>query len=140
MLFILNSAPALPKRELEPSADRPKRLQKKARCDLWIGRAQGNDPSVSVELSICSDQKGNLTGTLQWSSMRSGWSRRKLKGFANKNEYFLSDESFFENQPKKGWRFCLIDEYKLIRNDNKLSGSYFSKECNDSAKLNFVLQ
>ena len=107
-------------------------------CELWVGSASGNDPSVRVELQLCPRGDGGLAGELQWSSSKSGWNRRAVSGgYRNesKSAITLKDERFIENQPNWPWRFCLIDEYRLTRTGQTLSGEYDSAACRDHATL-----
>lgn len=132
-LLFLGASVALAIRpaDLEPSKD----------CELWVGTASGNDPTVEVQLSLCPESNNEVKGVLQWSSERSGWSRRAVKGAYQdkaKTAITLHDESFLEKKPNPGWRFCLVDEYSLSRSKDKLSGTYYSKDCDDTATLSLT--
>jgi len=119
---------------------RPKALSPQKNCELWVGTASGNDPSVQVELSLCEDRNKELTGVLQWSSTKSGWNKRAVNGYKKENTILLHDERFLENKPNKGWMFCLIDEYSLSISKNTMQGAYESKACKDKASLSLTLK
>lgn len=126
---------------IDLSADiRPKALSPQKNCELWIGTASGNDPSVQVELSLCENRNQELTGVLQWSSTKSGWNKRAVNGYKKENTILLHDEKFLENKPNKGWMFCLIDEYSLSISKNTMQGVYESKACKDKARLSLTLR
>jgi hypothetical protein len=124
----------------------PSNLEKPSdkNCNLWKGTASGNDPSVEVQLMLCTEENGDVDGVLQWASSRSGWNRRAVAGTQKtedkKTTFTLHDERFIENKPNTGWRFCLIDQYTLSQNKETLSGNYLSNDCNDAAKLSLTLQ
>ncbi len=116
---------------------RPVPLAEEEGCELWVGNASGNDPSVLVELRICPDGDG-VVGDLQWSSERSGWNRRQVRGeWETSDRLRFRDVRLVENRPRPRWRFCLIDHYVLRRNGpDRLVGSYHSQACADRAELN----
>lgn len=121
------------------SADiRPKALKPKDNCELWVGTASGNDPSVQVEFSFCINRNNEVTGVLQWSSTRSGWNKRAVNGYKKENSIILHDEKFLENKPNRGWVFCLIDEYRFSLNNNKMEGEYISNSCRDKGQFSLV--
>jgi hypothetical protein len=97
-----------------------------------------------VQLVLCDQANDTVEGVLQWSSERSGWSRRAVSGTKKTKEkqtsFSLRDDSFLENKPNDGWRFCLVDEYKLTQERDRLSGSYTSKACNDRATVSLTYQ
>lgn len=122
----------------------PSDLTPRKGCELWSGTASGNDPSVRVQLSLCNekDPKGAVSGVLQWSSERSGWSRRAITGaYASDGGHavLLRDTKFIENKPNLFWRFCLIDQYQLVRDGETLRGEYYSAACKDRAQLSLDL-
>ena len=49
-------------------------------CSAWTGTVSGNDPSVSISGNLCEDAKGNVTGSLTWTSARSGMNVRRVEG------------------------------------------------------------
>ncbi len=121
------------------SADiRPKALKPKDNCELWVGTASGNDPSVQVEFSFCISRNNEVTGILQWSSTRSGWNKRAVNGYKKDDKIILHDEKFLENKPNRGWVFCLIDEYRFSLNRNKMQGEYVSNACRDNGRFSLT--
>jgi len=116
---------------------RPEPLREEEGCELWVGTASGNDPSVLVELHICPQGSG-VAGHLQWSSTRSGWNRRAVQGaWEGGTLLSLSDLRLVENRPLGSWYFCLIDSYELRRvGPDRLAGSYRSVACRDNARMN----
>ena len=111
-------------------------------CELWKGSVKGNDPSVSVQLTLC-EKDGGLTGELQWSSGMSGWNRRRVVGkyeSPKKDKLTLRDIEFIENNPKWPYIFCLIDEYQLVKQGNSMVGSYYSAKCRDVATVRLKRQ
>lgn len=118
------------------SADiRPKALKPTDNCELWVGTARGNDPSVKVEFSFCINRNKEVIGILQWSSTRSGWNKRAVNGYKKENEILLHDEKFLENKPNRGWVFCLIDEYRFSINKSRIQGEYASNDCQDKGQF-----
>lgn len=123
------------------SADiRPQALKAKENCELWVGTASGNDPSVQVEFSFCLNRNNEITGILQWSSTRSGWNKRAVNGNKKENTIILHDEKFLENKPNRGWVFCLIDEYRFSLSKNKMQGDYISNACRDKGRFSLSKQ
>lgn len=114
---------------------RPDRLPPKVGCTDWTGTASGNDPSVVVRLQLCGD--GNaVSGSIQWSSRLSGWTRRAIEGTRDANgRLALRDLGFLEDRPALGWRFCLVDHYDLSPAGDALAGTYDSAACSDHASL-----
>jgi hypothetical protein len=104
------------------------------RCSRWEGTVSGNDPSVKVAATLC-EQDGKVTGTLQWTSDRSGTSTRALEGTRNGAAVVLRDTAL-SGTPNPGWRFCRIDQYNLAgAGTDRLSGTYLSKPCHDRATI-----
>jgi hypothetical protein len=93
---------------------------------------------VLVEARICDDTQGNVTGVVQWSSLRSGYNVREVAGTRSVGGHLvLHDVRFLEYHPIGGWRFCLIDQYILDeQGPNHLVGNYESSACNDDASVN----
>jgi len=51
----------------------------------------------------------------------------------------LRDVRFEVSEPELGWRFCLIDHYKLRPiGRERLSGRYDSSACNDHASVELL--
>ena len=120
-------------------ADRPPPLPAEENCELWSGGASGNDPTVLVEVSLCPAENNEVSGRLQWSSLRSGWNVRRLEGrwsSGDRRQLTLSDSALLENRPEPGWRFCLIDSYDLqMVRPGRLEGTYASRQCDDNARI-----
>ena len=118
-------------------AGRPPALEAQNGCDLWRGAFSGNDPSVLVEARLCTDEAGQVTGLVQWSSFTSGYNVREVSGTRGTNGQFsLRDRDFRAYHPTLPWRFCLIDRYMLIpQGPNHLVGSYASRGCSDHAHV-----
>jgi hypothetical protein len=117
-------------------SERPELLPAKEGCEVWIGKAYGNDPTIRMQLRLCPDGEA-VTGEVQWSSLTSGWNLREVKGKwdeAHKN-LLLKDVAIIENQPVDGWKFCLIDNYYLTKNGQFLRGTYSSESCKDRAMV-----
>jgi hypothetical protein len=120
---------------------RPPALQEQRGCELWNGTFSGNDPSVLVEARLCTDNQSQVTGVVQWSSLRSGYNVREVVGASNSDgRVVLHDTGFREYHPLFWWRFCLIDQYVLDHDgSNHLVGTYQSDACNDQASVNLYL-
>ncbi len=120
-----------------PDADRPPALLHEPGCEIWSGTSTGNDPTVLLEVRLCL-KDNRVHGQTQWSSTTSGWSLRKLEGErTDDGRYVLKDVEMTEERPEPGWRFCLIEEYELIPEGlDRLTGTYVSEACSDSAVLN----
>jgi hypothetical protein len=104
------------------------------RCSRWEGTVSGNDPSVKVAATLC-DQDGKITGTLRWTSDRSGTSTRALEGTRKGGSLALRDTAL-SGTPNPGWRFCRIDQYSLSgAGTDTLSGTYLSRPCHDRATI-----
>jgi hypothetical protein len=120
---------------------RPSPLTAQPGCQLWRGTFSGNDPSVLVEARLCTDSQGEVTGVVQWSSLRSGYNVREVTGTSEPaGRVILHDTGFREYHPRFLWRFCLIDRYFLDHvGSNHLVGSYQSDTCNDHASVDLYL-
>jgi hypothetical protein len=120
---------------------RPPALQPQSGCELWRGTFSGNDPSVLVEARLCTDNQGEVTGVVQWSSLRSGYNIREVAGTREPDgRLVLHDVQFRESHSRFWWRFCLIDQYVLEQDThNHLIGTYQSHACNDRADINLYL-
>jgi len=118
------------------AAARPVPLDPEEGCELYVGSASGNDPTAQVELRFC-PEGAEVSGVLQWSSLRSGWNRRAVRGSWDGTgaELTLRDERIIEERPEPGWRFCRVDQYTLRREGDRLWGSYRSNACNDTATV-----
>jgi hypothetical protein len=116
-------------------------LQPQSGCELWRGTFSGNDPSVLVEASICSDDQNQVSGDIQWSSLRSGYNIRQVVGTRDPTQrLLLHDVRFRDSRPRAWWRFCLINKYVLdLKGRDRLVGSYDSSACNDHAKIDLSL-
>lgn len=121
---------------------RPPPLAPKSRCDLWRGEASGGndsvDATVEITVQICPDGE-RLTGTLQWSSLVSGWGKYTLAGLQDSAQVKLWDVEKVEIRPKPGWRFCDDTQYRFRREgSNRLVGGYVSKDCDDTGDMVLV--
>ena len=128
--------------QLATATARPKPLEDLAGCERWTGRAHGNDPTVLVDVRLC-PKGADLAGEVQWSSLKSGWNLRKVRGSwsADGRTLTLRDVSIVQEKPNPGWRFCTIDRYRLERaGEDSLQGSYHSKACRDEAKVSLTRQ
>lgn len=119
------------------AVERPPRLVPQSGCELWVGRASGNDPSMQIELELCPQADGQLLGSLQWSSTLSGWNVRDLHGHYEPGgrALSLSDDRVRAERPAPGWRFCTVDLYTLERVGDHLSGRYHSSACTDDGTM-----
>lgn len=119
------------------AVERPPRLVPQSGCELWVGRASGNDPSMQIELELCPQADGRLIGSLQWSSTLSGWNVRDLHGHyeADGRALSLSDDRVRAERPAPGWMFCTVDLYTLERAGDHLSGRYHSSACTDDGTM-----
>lgn len=106
-------------------------------CAHWSGTVSGNDPSVAIAGTLCEDDQGRVTGTLSWSSERSGSNVRSVSGSwsADHGALTLHDGAIVESHPNPGWRFCVVDEYDLTGSKDSLAGKYHSSGCNDHAAM-----
>lgn len=103
-------------------------------CSKWDGTVSGNDPSVHVRAELC-ESGGRITGTLIWSSDKSGTSTRALEGTRDGNAIALRDTAL-SGTPNPGWRFCRIDAYTLSgAGTDTLTGTYVSRPCRDHATI-----
>lgn len=118
---------------------RPPLLPAQQGCELWLGQAHGNDPSVRVNLRLCPTEGGGLSGELQWSSLESGHNVRAVVGSRQGDKLILRDERIVEEHPEPGWRFCTIERYELTRSGSRLTGTYHSRACNDEATVELSL-
>ena len=104
-------------------------------CGLWEGVIRGNDPSVKARLMLC--RRGSeLCGQMSWAG-QSGDALRELIGKIDGDGFELKDVRFLKSAPKRGWRFCLADGYRLDRDPatGALAGRYWSTACNDEATI-----
>ena len=126
---------------IQEQAARPPPLPPEPGCDLWRGVVSGNDPSVLVELRLCSAGE-RVQGVLQWSSTLSGWNRRSLEGSwdAGHARLTMRDLAILEERPQPGWRFCSVDHYDLAQSTpGTLGGTYDSAACSDHATMSLQL-
>jgi hypothetical protein len=116
---------------------RPPPIQAQNGCELWRGTFSGNDPSVLVEVRLCTDTQGRVTGIVQWSSLKSGFNEREVTGIRDATgDLQLHDLRFLQYRPKFLWRFCLIERYSLNSDGpDHLVGSYESQACKDNAQI-----
>lgn len=129
------SASAVAQGTVRSSAPRPPLLEASAACEVWDGKASGNDPSVEVSLELC-PRDDEVTGVVQWSSTTSGWNRRAVAGRDDGAGLQLRDTRIIEEKPAPGWRFCVIDSYELRRTSpDVLEGTYRSEACKDQATV-----
>jgi hypothetical protein len=140
-LFAARAAAAQTVQEREPW--RPPALQPSATCDVYTGMGSGNDKTQLVEMRICDDGGGHLSGQAQYSGESSGWSVRSLEGAWNDagDALVLRELAIVDQRPSPGWRFCTIDRYDLARvpGTTSLAGTYDSAACHDHARLSFDL-
>jgi hypothetical protein len=115
--------------------ERPPPLAHLPGCDLWVGTSSGNDPTNLVELRLCGDE-----GSIQSSSLNSGYSVRAVAGAWDGAHLVLRDVKFEVDHPADGWMFCLCESYDLTRNGDHLDGTYDSAACNDHATMALVHQ
>lgn len=116
---------------------RPAPLDPPPECELWRGHIAGNDPTAEATLQLCTDGD-NVHGVFLWSSLESGWDRRRFTGqwLEARQRLVLNDTVMMENHPANGWRLCLADRYDLRRvNDGELTGEFWSNACNDHGSL-----
>jgi hypothetical protein len=126
---------------IQDQAPRPPPLPPEQGCELWRGTSSGNDPSVELEVRLCTSGPA-LTGVIQWSSTRSGWNRRSLAGevIDGGTRVVMRDLAILEQRPQPGWRFCTVDRYELVRSPpDVLGGRYDSEACADHGRLDLRL-
>lgn len=121
-------------------------IQKKAtktngNCQVWIGTGNGNDPAMQLELTLCF-KKEEISGIAHWTSGMGGSCKTSFRGHrtAGNSTLVLHDERFIENKPKKGWQFCLAEEYRISISNNQLKGTYSSKACQDYGSFSLELK
>lgn len=125
-----------------PITQRPQPLEGKSGCDLWKGTVSGNDPSVLVELLVCESIGGGVTGQLQWSSLKSGYSIREIAGEWSKDrqKLLIHDTALVVDKPNFGWKFCTVDLYDLaLTSKTRLLGTYTASKCPDTATVDLSL-
>jgi hypothetical protein len=104
-------------------------------CSQWHGSVRGNDPDVTIDVTLCEVGDNQVRGTLAWASKQSGTSLRALAGNASGKTVALRDVDL-RGKPNAGWRFCLVDRYTLTRSDgDTLTGTYHSTACHDEATI-----
>jgi hypothetical protein len=116
---------------------RPPPLDPPPECDLWRGHITGNDPSAEATLQLCTTGDA-VTGVFLWSSLESGWNRRRFDGrwLDARQRLVLHDTAMLENHPADGWRLCLADRYDLRRvSDAELAGEFWSQACDDHGTM-----
>lgn len=123
------------------AVERPPPLATPSGCELWVGRASGNDPSTQLELQLCPQPDGSVAGALQWSSTVSGWNVRDVSGRVQPDgtTLFLRDDRVREERPEPGWRFCTVDRYTLARSGDRMTGRYHSAACQDDGTITLRL-
>jgi hypothetical protein len=124
----------------EPESWRPPALEANDACDVYTGKASGNDPTMFVELRVCTDAKG-VTGQAQYSGKSSGWSKREFTGAWSGRVLEARESAVVDQKPNPGWRFCTIDRYALTLDPEtkELSGTYDSAACRDHARVTLTL-
>jgi hypothetical protein len=127
-------------RATEPESWRPPPLEATDTCDVYTGKASGNDPTILLELKVCAGPAG-VKGQTQYSGMSSGWSKREFTGAWSGLVLELHESAVVEQKPSPGWRFCTIDRYALTLDPatNQLSGTYDSAACDDHARVTLKL-
>ncbi len=133
-MIAMMAAFAGPTSENVADGQHPEPLAERRGCDRWQGEAHGNDPDTRITLLVCPSGE-EVRGELQWSSLNSGWNVRQLSGRRTQDGYVLRDVGILKSNPKPGWRFCEIEEYRLTRFGNRLEGTYTSSACDDTATL-----
>jgi MYXO-CTERM domain-containing protein len=113
-------------------------MESEAGCELWLGDASGNDPTVRLQMRLCPEGDG-LRGEVQWSSLRSGWSVRAVSGRREGDSVELRDDRIVEERPEPGWVFCTVDRWSLARRGDRMDGRYTSAACQDSASVRLTL-
>lgn len=116
---------------------RPTPLDPPPECELWRGHIAGNDPTAEATLQLCTEGD-TVHGVFLWSSLESGWDRRRFTGqwLEAHQRLVLQDTVMMENHPANGWRLCLADRYDLRRvNDAELTGEFWSRACDDHGSL-----
>lgn len=121
-------------------------IQKKAHktngnCQVWFGTGNGNDPAMQLELTLCF-KKGEVSGIAHWTSEMGGSCKTYFRGHrdTDSSTIILHDERFIENKPKKGWQFCLAEEYRISILKDRLEGKYSSKACQDYGSFSLELK
>ncbi|MEM9192685.1 MAG: hypothetical protein AAGF12_26160 [Myxococcota bacterium] len=130
LLAVLIASAWFPARAAEA---RPPLLEAEEGCELWLGTASGNDPSVRVNLRLCGEAE--VTGQFQWSSTESGWNLRSVAGQWSGDTLIARDTGILQEAPRPGWRFCEVDRYELRRTGDQLVGTYRSEACSDRAEM-----
>jgi hypothetical protein len=122
------------------AVERPPPLAAQSGCELWIGRASGNDPSWQVELELCPRADNTVSGSLQWSSTVSGWNTRTISGRFEQGGAVLimRDERITAERPEPGWMFCTVDRYTLSRSRDQMQGRYHSGACRDDGTISLA--
>ena len=118
--------------------ERPALMESQAGCELWLGDASGNDPTVRLQMQLCPDGDA-LRGEVQWSSLQSGWSVRAVSGRREGDSVELRDDRIVEERPEPGWVFCTVDRWSLVRRGDRMEGTYASATCRDSASVRLTL-
>jgi hypothetical protein len=104
-------------------------------CHCYKGEMWGNDNDVSTRLELC-QTGGDFSGTLSWSSPRSGRSVRRVSGRGRGTLVELHDDMLTVNEPIPPWTFCLINQYTLrLLPKGGLAGNYWSSLCQDRAEV-----
>ena len=130
MTLVLSIVLAISSVAVQRQPDRPKEKP----CTQWRGTVSGNDPSVSVTMSICNLDNNRVSGTLVWDSKTSGTNTRTVEGKRSGSSITMADISLTGN-PKPGWMFCKVDRYSLSGSNDSLSGTYHSEACHDDATI-----
>jgi len=103
-------------------------------CGLWEGVIKGNDPEVTARLLMCR-RGAEVCGQMAWTG-QSGDAVRELTGSVDGSGLDLKDTRFLMSKPRRGWRFCLADGYRLDADKSgALTGRYWSTACNDQATI-----
>jgi hypothetical protein len=137
-LFVTSHAAAQTVLEREPW--RPPPLEATTKCDVYTGTGSGNDPSQLVELRVCDNGTGAVSGQAQYSGRSAGWSLRTFTGAwsTDKSTLVLHEDAIIDQRPSPHWHFCTVDRYDLARNGDALAGTYDSAACHDHAELSLV--
>ncbi len=128
----------------EAETEHPPLMSHVDECERWVGTASGNDPTVRLQLRLCQEGDG-VAGHVQWSSRRSGWNVRRVRGARRRHpggflarrggQVTLRDEALEVSRPNPGWRFCTIDRWQLREDGDSLVGRYDSAGCDDHAEV-----
>ena len=105
-------------------------------CHVFQGNAAGNDPTGSLEITLCREDR-RVDGWLRWRG-QSGQSLSHLRGVVDaRARVRLVDMEAIVDAPNPGWVFCYDDIYDLRfdADKNALRGRFDSSACNDHGSI-----